>query len=85
MTEEKFKLATDLRKLIYDDQYLLKEMQKFCEDSRGREFTYYLKAENVNSQRTFKLSGFLAKDTLIKRMKELESKIIINEIKLREL
>ena len=28
MTEEKFKLATDLRKLIYDDQYLLKEMQK---------------------------------------------------------
>ena len=85
MTEEKFKLATDLRKLIYDDQCLLKEMQKFCEDSKGRELKYYLKAENINLQRVFKLSGFLAKDTLIKRMKELESKIIINEIKLREL
>ena len=31
------------------------------------------------------LSDFLAKDTLIKRMKELESKIIINKIKLRKL
>ena len=51
MTEEKFKLATDLRKLIYDDQCLLKEMQKFCEDNRGRELTYYLKVENVNLQR----------------------------------
>lgn len=85
MTEEKFKLATDLRKLIYDDQRLLKEMQKFCEDSRGRELKYYLQAESANLRCVFKLSDFLAKDTLIKRMKELESKIIINEIKLKEL
>lgn len=85
MTEKKFKLVADLIKLIHDDQYLLKEMQKFCEDSRGRELRYYLKAESTNLNCSFKLSDFLAKDTLIKRMKELESRIIVNEIKLREL